>query len=61
MTHKTTAPEVIAEHVHDLQQRLHTHISGEIIKLERKQIMPGSAMNEHGMWAALVIYNAIIH
>lgn len=37
---------MIAEHVHDLQQRLHTQISGKIIKLERKQIVPGLGLND---------------
>ena len=32
---------MVAEHIHNLQQGLDTKLSGEIIELERKQIMPG--------------------
>ena len=30
-----TVPEAIAEHVHDLQQRLDTQVPGEVIELEQ--------------------------
>lgn len=30
-------PEAVAEHIHDLQQRLHTQVPGEVIKLQQNK------------------------
>lgn len=30
-------PEAVAEHVHDLQQRLHTQVPGEVVKLQQNK------------------------